>query len=428
MLTRRLTWSSYALMVAQGFLIYSVSYITPYMESELGAPTWAAAIPSASLAVGFLVAGWTVPFVVRRFGPGVAVRLWASMGVVSALLLGLADAFPPVLLGAFLVGLMGAGTIVHVVSAFAGVSNGMYLVRASMWSVVGGLTGPLVLSLTARSADWNTGLLVMIPVSVVVSLVAAPSPAHVEGRASSAGTAPVSPASTAGTSASTAGTSASTAGTSSAATSPTGRSTSAPVTPGSTAPTRVVALGRNYRLVWVFLLLSIGAEFAFVAWGAQVAVARNDLALADGTAIASLFVVGELIGRIAWGVPRLARTDRRLALRASVGVAAVGALLLWLAPSPFIAGLGLLLGGLGIAIQYPIASSLALAHAPGAAVRASSVINLASALSISGAPLLLGFVAAAVGVLTAWSLTLVLLAVALAVILAVPAPASPAHD
>ena len=417
MLTRRLTWSSYALMVAQGFLIYSVSYITPYMESELRAPTWAAAMPSAALAVGFLLAGWTVPFVVRRFGPGVAVRLWASMGVVSALLLGLADSVPPVLLGSFLVGLMGAGTIVHVISAFAGVSNGMYLVRASMWSVVGGLIGPLVLSLTARSADWNTGLLAMIPVSIVVTLVAAPSPAHVEGRAPSAGTAPVSPGSIAGTSAST-------AGTSSAATS----SDPAPVTPGSTAPTRVVALGRNYRLVWVFLLLSIGAEFAFVAWGAQVAVARNDLALADATAIASLFVVGELIGRIAWGVPRLARTDRRLALRASVGVAAVGALLLWLAPSPFIAGLGLLLGGLGIAIQYPIASSLALAHAPGAAVRASSVINLASALSISGAPLLLGFVAAAVGVLTAWSLTLVLLAVALAVILAVPAPASPAHD
>ena len=53
----------------------------------------------------------------------------------------------------------------------------------------------------------------------------------------------------------------------------------------------MVALGRNYRLVWVFLLLSIGVEFAFVAWGAQVAVARNDLGLADATAIASLLPI-----------------------------------------------------------------------------------------------------------------------------------------
>lgn len=385
-LRRRLTWTAYALMLAQGFTGYSVSYFTPYMESEYHTPTWASSAPNGATAIGYLVAAMLVPMVVRRIGPGNAIRLWAVGMGAAALLMVLGGSFPTVVAGAFFIGLTGAGVVVHTVAALGSVANGLYMIRSTVWSMFGAVLGPLVLWAATQTTGWSTGLLLTLPLVLATAMLVPPAPTPSAEREA------VRPG---------------------------------PSPDDSTAPPdRSAPLGRAYWTAWTYLVLVIGAEFAFVAWGAQLIVARTGLALVDATALASLLVAGELAGRMLWGTGIGARVDRLRTLRTMTVVAGAGALVLWAAPIPAIAGVGLALGGLGIALAFPVTSSLALVYAAHAPVRAGAQLNLSWGLAILGAPLLLGIAASAVSVTAAWALTVTLLGAAWAVILRAPRPAT----
>jgi MFS family permease len=377
MSTRRLTWTAYLLMACQGYLIYSVGYITPYLQSELGTPSWAAAMPSASLAAGMFVSAFIVNLVVRRIGAGPAIRLWIALMAVTAVLMSLAVSIWPILAGAFFFGIAAAGSLVYVITMLGSQANGVYLMRSAMWSVVGGVVGPVALSAAARSIGWNLGPLLPVPLLVVLVL-AVPTPAM-------------------------------------------GRS-------AVTGHVREPGLGRWYWLTWVYLTLAIGAEFSFVAWGAQVAVARAGLALADATALAALFVVGEILGRLALSGGPGSRVDIQTVLRLSTVVTATGGALLWVAGTPIMVGIGMFVGGVGLAGLYPLTARLAVAQAPQAPVKAGARLTAASGVAISGAPLLLGLVAGLAGVITAWGLLLAMLAVALVILWRIPRPAAPARE
>jgi MFS family permease len=123
-----------------------------------------------------------------------------------------------------------------------------------------------------------------------------------------------------------------------------------------------------------------------------------------------------------WGAGIGARADRVWTLRGTSVLAVAGALVLWVAPNPAVAGLGLLLGGLGSALVFPVTSSLALVFAPHAPVRASARLNLSWGFAILGAPMVLGLATGAVGITLAWGLTVALLGAAIMVILRVPRP------
>ena len=111
-------------------------------------------------------------------------------------------------------------------------------------------------------------------------------------------------------------------------------------------------------------------------------------------------------------------------LRGCAVLAGVGAVIVWVGSVPQIAGLGLFLGGLGISGIYPLGASLALAHAPDAPIRASARLTAASGSAIFAAPLVLGVVAGAVGVVGAWLLVFGMLGLGLLVLLRIPRPAS----
>ena len=370
---RRLTWTAYLLMACQGYLIYSVGYITPYLESELGVPTWAAATPSSAMAIGMFVSGFLVNLVIHRFGPTQAVRLWIALMAAAGLFMSLAVSVWPILAGTMLLGIATAGALVHVITTLGQRANGIHLMRAVLWSVIGGVLGPIVLSAAARSLGWSLGPLLVVPVLVVlIVVIPAPESRHI----------------------------------------------------ASALRTREPALGRPYWLAWVFLTLGVAAEFSFVAWGAQLAVARAGLHLADATALASLFVVGEVLGRLALSAGPGARADVQTLLRAGVLITAVGGLLLWLAWLPVLVGAGMLLGGIGCAGQYPLTARLAVALAPQAPVKASARLTAASGIAFFTAPLLLGVVAGAAGVVSAWVLLMAMLAAALVVLWIIPRPAT----
>lgn len=369
---RRLTWTAYLLMVCEGYLIYSVGYITPYLQSELGAPSWAAAMPTSVMAIGLVVSGFIVNRIVRGVGSRAAIRLWITLMALSAVLMSLAVSILPILAGTLLLGIGISGVLVYVITSLADRANGVYLMRAVLWSVVGGVLGPIALSGAARSIGWNLGPVLIVPVLLVLAVLIPASPARDASATADHGPEP--------------------------------------------------ALGRSYWLAWIYLALGVAAEFSFVTWGTQVAVAQAGLELADATALASLFVVGEVLGRLALSGGPGSRVDLRMLLGAGTVLAAVGGGLLWLAGVPALAGAGMLLGGLGVAAMYPLTTRLAVAHAPQAPVKASARLTTASGMAIFTAPLLLGVVAGIAGVISAWALLIAVLVAALVVLRLIPRP------
>ncbi len=372
---RILTWTAYLLMACEGYLIYAVGFITPYLRHDLGVEPWVAAMPNSAMAVGLLAGGAIVRRVNDRIGPRSAVRTWAGVMAMGGVLMAIPVSIVPILCGAFAFGISVAGMLVHVNSALGlGPRGGTLLVRANLWSVVGGIAGPLVLSVAAVSAGWWLGTLVPVPFLVALMFMLPASPAR--DRPAAANEA------------------------------------------GARLP-------RLYWMAWLFLTLCIGAEFSFVVWGSQVVVARVGVSDVEATRLASVYVLGMIVGRLALSAGLGHGSRSVVVLRCCAALAVVGAVVTLLATEPAVAGLGLLLGGLGISAIYPLGASLALAHAPGAPVRASARLTAASGVAILAAPLGLGFVAGAVGVPAAWLIVLGLLATGLLVVLRIPAPPAP---
>jgi hypothetical protein len=262
--------------------------------------------------------------------------------------------------------------LVHVITGLSERRNGVLLVRAFVWSVAGGLLAPIVLSAAARTVGWNFGVLAPLPFLLALVLVVPGSPAR-----------------------------------------------------DATEPRMAVAapLGRPYWLTWSFILLGVAAEFSFIAWGSQVVALRVGLQLADATALASLFVVGEVLGRLALSTGVGSRRDVRVLLRWGAVLAAIGGAILWAATVPALAAAGMFLGGLGIAAIFPVGAGLAVAQAPHAPVKASTRLTAASGIAIFSAPLMVGLVASASGVIGAWILVIGFLVAAVVVMQFVPKPA-----
>lgn len=370
---RRLIWTAYAVMVAEGFLVYAVGFITPFVQDTLHVEPWLAAMPNSLMAVGLGLGGAAARRLNSRLGARRAIRAWLLLMSAAGLLLAMPVSILVTLAGGFLFGVALGGWLVHVNSALGqGPRGGLLLTRANLYSVVGGLIGPLVLSAAAATIGWWYGTLVPLPVLVVLAFVIPGSPAH-----------------------------------------------DAPLPEGASEP----PLPRAFWLSWVFLTLCIGAEFSYVVWGSQVASARTGISTEAATGLASLYVVGMVGGRLAASFVRTGPRRSLLVLRVGTALTALGALIVWLAPDPDLAGLGLLLCGLGMAPIYPFAASLAIAHAPDAPVRASARLTLASSSAIFTAPLLLGVVVSVAGIVAAWAIVLALLVVAFAVVLRVSVPA-----
>ena len=370
---RRLIWTAYVAMGGIGYLVYAVGFITPYLHHDLGLEPWMAALPNSAMAVGLGLGGAVARGLNARLGPQRAARGWLVVMSLGGVLLAAPISILVTIAGGFAFGASLGGTLVHVNSALGqGARGSLLLTRANLASNMAGVLGPLVLSAAASSIGWWYGSLVPVPFLLVLALVMPGSPARDRRMDTDA---------------------------------------AEPALPGA------------FWLSWAFLTLCIGAEFSYVVWGSQVVAARTGMAQEAATGLASLFVAGMVGGRLAASLVGIGVRRQLVVLRAGTAVTALGALIVWQAPQPEIAGAGLLLGGLGMAPIYPFAAALALAHAPDAPVRASARLTLASSTAIFTAPLVLGLVAGALGIEAAWLIALGILVLAFALVLRVRVPA-----
>jgi MFS family permease len=367
-------WPSYAAIAAVGYVIYGVGAIAPYLRTQLALSDAQVGLHSTAVAIGLVIAGTFAAPLDRRLGE-VRVRA-AAMGAlaVAVLVLAFAPALAATLAAAVLVGL-GVGTILGYANALlarpGGRSARLRVARANLWAMVAAFACPIVLAtLVAAGLPWGLGLAPAIALLVVVAVGLRDGP-------------------------------------------------QLPSTSNATAASHRLPAG--YWLAWAFLVAAIAVEFSIVFWGATLVARRTGVDTPTATLLGGLFLGGMFVGRLGQSLGLGTGGDLRRPAAIGVVLAGAGASLAWISTAPVPSGAGLFIAGLGVAGLYPLGVAAALAAAPGRPTLAGTRLTLASGTAILAAPLALGVVADATGVVTGWGLVVGLTLVALVLVALLPA-------
>jgi MFS family permease len=350
-------------------VIYGLGAAGPYLRAQLGLSDAEVGLHSTALAIGLVVAGTVAADLGRRFG-GAAVRGGAIAAIGVALPVLAATPSITATLGASLLIGLGAGTLLGHVNATLGAPGGrlarLRLARGNVWAMITAFIGPVIVAAGASiGPGWWFGFLPALGLLGVVALDL--------------------------------------------------RSHRNAVTAATTDTDRH-PLPRAYWLAWAFLVAAISVEFSIVFWGATLVERRTNIPTPEATAIGALFLGGMFAGRLGLSVGIGAGHDIRRNAAAGVVLAGLGAGVAWVSTAPILSGFGLFVAGVGVAILYPLGVAAALAGAPGQLALAGNRLTLASGLAILLAPLALGAIADATGVIAGWGLVLGLVAVALCLV------------
>lgn len=151
-----------------------------------------------------------------------------------------------------------------------------------------------------------------------------------------------------------------------------------------------------YWIAWVLMAVTGSIEVCLSLWTADVLRSHAGMAAGGASAAVAAIVCGMFVGRLAGG--RLALRYRPVPLLlAALGVSLAGFALFWIAPVGWLAVTGLVVLGLGNALHYPLAISIALAVAGPAADRAAGYASYSMGVGFGIAPVALGWVADGVG-------------------------------
>jgi predicted MFS family arabinose efflux permease len=371
----RATWTTYAYLSVWGYVLYGLGNATPYLRTDLGLTDFQAGLHASALAVGVLVAGVGADQVARWVGTRWLLDVAVACLILALGLVVLAPNLPVSLSGALLIGFGGGllGTDVNIrLMRPNGVETRRVMGQANALSMVTAAAAPVAIGLAVAWVHaWRLALLV--PVAAFLALTV------IRPRASEA------------------------------------RS--------SVRPPRM-RLPAAYWFAWILLVLGVSVEFSFVFWGSTIVANRTGLSSADATLLASLFVAGMFVGRAAIGRGFGAGRAPRAILATGLTVVLVGASLVWVSTVPILSGVGLFVGGLGLAPLWPVGLTVALQSAPKAPISAAARATLASGTAVLLAPSTLGMASDLVGVRGAWPIILVLALAALVVLAVTPRPAS----
>ena len=148
-------------------------------------------------------------------------------------------------------------------------------------------------------------------------------------------------------------------------------------------------------------------------WLALAVVDDRGLSAATGAAFVALFTGSMTTGRLLGGWV-LDRFGRVRVLRASLGLALVGVVLVITVAHPAATVVGVVLWGLGASLGTPVAMSAAADDPRGAAARVSAISTVASLSALAGPPVI-GLLGEHVGLLNAFALVVGLILVAVSV-------------
>lgn len=367
------TWTAYAYLSTFAYLLYALGSLTPYLRDELRLSDAQAALHSTAAALGLVSAGVLADVVERRLGLRGAGRIASAMLVLAAVLLALAPALPLTLLGGYLLG-AGGGAILSTVNLILGHQGGpraaTLVLRANVWSIAVAFLAPMAIAWLATSAlGWRASLVIPVVAIAILELRG--------GQTLEATTA------------------------------------SKPV---------AARLPASFWPAWGFVVLSVAIEFSYVVWGSSVVQSRTGSSREVATAVGGLFLIGMLASRLVLASGFVRRLGLARWIEGGLAVVAAGSVILWLSQVVALSGLGVVMAGLGTGVLYPLGIPAGLAQARGAVLAAGARLTLASGVAILVAPLVLGLVSDAVGVVAGWPLVVALCGAALVLHRLTPSP------
>ncbi|MEU1808620.1 MFS transporter [Micromonospora aurantiaca (nom. illeg.)] len=449
-LTRdRITWLTYAQLGLWGFFLYGFGPVVPLLRDEQGTSAAVAGLHSTGIAVGALAGGALFAPVARRLGRGPAIWLGLAGVAAGVTALGLLRPLPATLAAVAVIatfGMMVVSGVSVVLTARHGPAAPAALTEANAACAGMGILAPLTIGASVDAGlGWRplmaveVGLITLValaaltfrvrgprrapadaaagtPVSVAAStrVPAVPAPDAVEavvpapvvpasvvpasvvpasavpapGAAEAAVPASAVPASV--VPASGAAEAAASAHSVPASAAP---ASGEPVSSASGAAGR---LPRAYWIAWVLMSVTGSIEVCLSLWTADVLRTHAGLSAGGASAAVAAIVCGMFAGRIAGGRAALRWAPVPLLLGA-LTVSMAGFALFWGSTIGWLAVTGLVVLGLGNALHYPLAISIALAVAGPAADKAAGWSAYSMGVGFGIAPVTLGWVADGVG-------------------------------
>ncbi|SCG65941.1 Fucose permease [Micromonospora coxensis] len=375
---------AYAQLGLWGFFLYGFGPVVPLLRDEQGTSAAVAGLHSTAIAVGALLGGAIFAPLARRIGRAAAI--WSGLAGVAVGVSAFGTLRPlPATLAAVAViataGMMVISGVAVVLTARHGPAAPAALTEANAACAGMGILAPLVIGASVDAGfGWRPVMAVEVGLIAALALVARLSRVR-PPQGDSAAAAPAGPVGVTAPAAAAPG------------------SPSAGLLPAERAGTgkvRVGRLPRAYWIAWVLMSVTGSIEVCLSLWTADVLRTHAGMSAGGASAAVAAIVCGMFLGRIAGGRIALRWPPATLLLGA-LTVSLVGFAIFWLAPVGWLAVTGLVVLGLGNALHYPLAISIALAAAGPAADKAAGWASYSMGVGFGIAPVALGAVADGVG-------------------------------
>jgi len=344
------------------------------LRADQGTSLTVAGLHGTAMGVAAIFAGYANPHIAHRFGRTRAG--WIGLGIFS-IGLTMFVVFPPVVLTLPATLITGFGTSIIINNMMTSMSHhygkaaAVAIPQANGISSVGfvlgtGLIGGIAVLFPSL---WRIGLLIAIPVAVALFLI--------------------------------------------------GRSKDVDDhVPDEAGPQRG-KLSRRFWISWIGFVACISSEFAVSFWAAALLKDRVGSTAAVSTVALVGLGVGMAVGRWYGGL-FLKRFALDTQLLISIAVQFLGFVVFWLSHIMFISAISLFIIGLGVSIQFALASIRLISFSDERPDLAIGQTSLAAGIAIAAAPFLLGVLGDSFGISRAYIMVPILIAIAFAIVKFVP--------
>lgn len=353
----RPTITLYAMFVTWGWYLYAFAPAVPLIAAEQGVSRALAGLHGTAMACGTVLSGSVSSRIAVRWGRRLQSMAGATLLSVAVVLLLVGPGLPATLAASFVAAIGGNLMVSAALPALAvhhGLAGPAAVTEANAMGASFGLLAPLALG-GAVALGW--GWRPAVGLSIVLAVTAASLMLRLRGvPALGRGVARHS------------------------------------VTQGGRARSFPVA----FWLFWTAMLCGAGIEFATTFWAADLLVNQTGAAPSLAAAAISALVVGMAVSRFVVGPLALRKAPEKLLL-IGFATAGLGWLVFWLAGSPGVAMVGLVVAGLGYGTHFPLSVSLALRASEGRPDQAQARASLGTGAAVGLAPFALGALADHVG-------------------------------
>ncbi|MFC0004628.1 MFS transporter [Micromonospora siamensis] len=392
------TWLTYAQMGLWGFFLYGFGPVVPLLRDEQGTSAAVAGLHSTAVAVGALLGGALFAPLARRVGRGGAIWTGLAGVALGVTAFGLLRPLPATLAAVAVIataGMMVISGVAVVLTARHGEAAPAALTEANAACAGMGILAPLVIGASVDAGwGWRPVMAVEVGLIALVALAATAFRVRLPHGAPPAAAAPVGAAPS--PAAAPVGAVSASAGAEPNPILDTFRSPGTGTVQDSGPGTVSGRLPRAYWIAWVLMAVTGSIEVCLSLWTADVLRSHAGMSAGAASAAVAAIVCGMFLGRLAGGRVALRWAPAQLLL-AALTVSLLGFTLFWIAPVGWLAVTGLVVLGLGNALHYPLAISIALAVAGPAADKAAGWSSYSMGVGFGIAPVALGWVADGVG-------------------------------